>query len=474
MKSRALFLLGGNIVQSKKQKSVLLIFLEFVGMNVLGMIGLSCYILADTFFIAKGMGADGLTALNLAIPIYSFIHGTGLMLGIGGATRYAILQAQKQEAAAKNTFMQTVVWGGIFGTMFFAAGVLFAKPLSLFLGADEATASMTAIYLKTILAFAPAYIMNNIGIGFVRNDGSPKLAMGAMLMGSFSNIVLDYLFIFPLNMGMLGAALATGLAPIVSMVVLSGHFFRLKKRRVFVRCMPRLSFIKDSCGLGLAAFVNEISSGIVMIIFNMILLSLEGNIGVSAYGIIANLALVAAAVFTGIAQGIQPVVSANYGAGKQEQVFKILSFGIITSLAAAVCIYLAVWLGADPIIAIFNKDQNIILAELAAKGLGIYFIGFIFAGFNIVIATFFSAVASPKYAFILSMIRGGAAVIPLVYILSRFLGVVGIWSAFPLIEAFAVCLASFFLIEYRQKKKRTYKGYKSRVYNALECQNLKD
>ncbi|MEG0753900.1 MAG: MATE family efflux transporter, partial [Angelakisella sp.] len=236
-------------------------FIKYVSLNIIGMIGLSCYILADTFFVARGIGANGLTALNLAIPIYSFIHGIGLMIGMGGATRFAISKREQ-------VFTQATGYAMLAACLFVAVGLFFSTQLATMLGANADTLQNTSIYLKTILCFAPMFLLNNVLICFVRNDGNPKLSMAAMLIGSLSNIVLDYLFIFPCNMGMFGAAFATGIAPVISLIILSAHF--IKKQNTFRLRTQKLQIkaLWDITSLGLSALIIELSSGIVMIVFN--------------------------------------------------------------------------------------------------------------------------------------------------------------------------------------------------------------
>lgn len=255
-------------------------FARYAALNVLGMLGLSCYILADTFFISKGLGANGLTALNLAIPVYSFIHGSGLMLGMGGAIKYAIFKSQGKEAETNGIFTNTIYLAAVFAVIFFVTGVLGAKAITGLFGADAEVFDMTATYLKVILMFSPAFLLNDVLICFVRNDGKPQRAMLAMLAGSLSNIVLDYLFIFPLKLGIFGAVLATGFAPLISMIFLSAHFWKKENRFKLVRVLPRLCSVKSVLMLGFSSLVTELSSGIVIIVFNMIILKLQGNVGV--------------------------------------------------------------------------------------------------------------------------------------------------------------------------------------------------
>lgn len=189
--------------------NILHLFIKYVSFNVLGMIGLSCYILADTFFVARGIGSDGLTALNIAIPIFNFVNGIGLMLGMGSATKYAILKAQNKNSEANIIFTNSLIYIFIIAVLFIILSIFFTSRIAYILGARGNIHNMTNVYIKMILLFSPMFMLNNVLLGFVRNDNHPRLAMIAMLMGSLFNIVFDYIFIFPFNMGIFGAVLAT-------------------------------------------------------------------------------------------------------------------------------------------------------------------------------------------------------------------------------------------------------------------------
>ena len=299
-------------------------FAKYTSLNVLGMIGLSCYILADTFFVSKALGANGLAALNLAIPIYSFINGSGLMIGMGGATKYSIFKSQNNFKKANNIFTQAFFLVVTMAAIYFLIGILFSGPLARVLGATKSVYDMSSVYLRVILVFAPMFMMNNLLLCYVRNDGAPQLSMMAMLGGSFSNIVLDYVFMFPLDMGIFGAAFATGLAPVISILILSPFFIKKLNNFKLVKTKLVDRHILDIVSSGLPSLVTEVSSGIVMIIFNMIILNLAGNTGVAAYGVIANLSLVVISIYTGISQGIQPLLSSGYGSGQIKKVHIII------------------------------------------------------------------------------------------------------------------------------------------------------
>lgn len=409
-------------------------FFKYVSLNIIGMIGLSCYILADTFFVARGIGANGLTALNLAIPVYSFIHGTGLMFGMGGATRFTISKSEK-------IFTQAVYYVLFVACVFVIAGLFFTSQIATVLGADADTLQNTKTYLKVILCFSPMFLINNVMICFVRNDNNPKLAMIAMLVGSLSNIVLDYVFIFPCNLGMFGAAFATGIAPVISLIILSTHFIRKRNSFYFKIKNVKIAGFSDMVCLGVSSLITEFSSGIVMIVFNTIILRLVGNVGVAAYGIIANISLVVIAVFTGISQGMQPILSLLYREKKKENIRKIVRYGFVTATFIAVIVYAISFVFAEPIVTAFNKDHNIQLNQIAVNGLRIYFTAFIFVGINILCATYFSSVDKPKNAFVISLLRGFLVIVPAAFILSALFGINGVWLTMTVTE-FIVVLVS--------------------------------
>lgn len=429
-------------------------FARYAFFNILGMLGLSCYILADTFFISKGLGANGLTALNLAIPVYSFIHGSGLMLGMGGAIGYSIDKSRENGRNKDRIFTGTLLLAGCFAAVFFAAGAFFSKPIAAVMGADAAVFEMTETYLRMILLFAPAYLLNDVMICFVRNDGAPKLAMLAMLGGSMANILLDYIFIFPLQMGIFGAVLATGLAPLCSLLILSRHWLCRQNGFHPVKTKGSRSLFQPILSLGFPSLVTEVSSGVVIIVFNRIILGLQGNIGVAAYGVIANLSLVVIAVFTGIAQGMQPLASKAHGQQNPRQARQTLRYALLTTALLAGGIYLGVFWGADPIAQIFNSENNRQLQEIAMAGLRIYFTAVVFAGMNIVFSTYFAATEKAAPAHAVSLLRGFFIIVPMAFALSALWGITGVWLAFPVTEGLVSIVCVWTFGRYQRKNSR--------------------
>lgn len=422
-------------------------FAKYVSLNVMGMIGLSFYILADTFFVSKALGSNGLTALNFCISIYSVIQGFGLMIGMGGATRYNILKTSGDHKNANAVFGHALSFGLFMAAVFFTIGLFFSRPLAELLGADAITLPLADVYLKTIMCFGPFFVINNVMLAFVRNDGNPRLSMIAMLVSSFSNVILDYIFMFPLSMGMFGAAFATGLSPMISLLVLSLHFLRKKNKFSLRPFKFSLKKIGDIASLGSSSFIGELSSAIVLITFNLAILKIEGNTGVAAYGVVANIALIAVAIFTGVAQGLQPLASQGYGCGDKLMVRRIIRYSVITVLTLACIIYFIIFFGSGSIVSIFNSEGNEVLAILADRGIKIYFVGFFFAGTNIIAAALLSAIADAKKAFMISILRSCVLIVPMVLILSAAFMMDGIWLSFVLTELAVFALSVIFLFK---------------------------
>lgn len=418
-------------------------FTKYVSLNVMGMIGVSCYILADTLFVSKALGTVGLASLNFSIPVFSIIQGIGLMIGIGGATQHSIIEQQKN--SNNSSFTQSIYFAGMMSILFIIIGALFTSKLAILLGADKSTFLLTKTYLATLLFFSPFFIFNNIMLAFIRNDNNPKLSMIAMLVSSFSNIVLDYVFMFPFKMGIFGAALATSLSPIISLCILSLHFIKKKHKFHFVKNKILFSNIYKITTLGFSSLIGELTSAISLITFNLIIVKIGGNTGVAAYGIVANVALIATSIFTGISQGIQPLSSEYYGKEEMTIVNKIFKYSMITVLIFEITIYLIIYLFTNDIVRIFNSEHDLQLTTIAVNGMRIYFIGYLFAGINIVCCAFFSSISKVKEAMIVSISRSCLILIPAIFTLSILFKMNGIWFSFVISEFIVLIINCVFL-----------------------------
>ncbi len=419
-------------------------FFKYVSQNIFGLLGTSCYILADTYFIAQAAGTDGVTLLNLCLPIYNLIFAFGSMIGLGAATRYAILRAQG-DARAQCYFSNAIFCVCILAVPFMLVGIFRPDGLLRLMGGDADIVALGMNYARIFLMFTPFFMCNYVVASFVRNDGDPSLAMVATLSGSLFNVVFDYIFIFPMGLGLPGAALATAISPILSIAVCSAHFIKKSNTITFVRKAPSVRLLAQSCQLGISGFVGELSSGVTTTVFNFLLLRLAGNVAVAAYGVVANFALVATAIFNGVAQGAQPLVSQCYGKNEMAGARKLLLLGCGTALGLAALLYGVVFGYTDALTALFNSENSALMAEFAHSGMRIYFVGYFFAGCNIVAAGYLGAVNRPAEASITSLCRGMVAIVVCSLVLSALFGMNGVWAAFPVSEAITLALTVFLL-----------------------------
>ena len=427
-------------------------FGKYVSQSVLSQLGVSCYILADTYFISKGVGADGLTALNLAIPVFSVMNGCGFMLGIGSGTKYGIMKGTGNEKRGDVLFTSSLCVVTVLAVIFMLIGLLAADPITVLVGANAEVYDMTRTYLQVILLFSPMFMINNLLGAMIRNDGNTSLAMTAMLSGCLFNIVFDYIFVFPMGLGLFGAVLATAVAPIISILILLQHFVKKKNQFRLIRVRPDVRLGASAAGLGVPSLVTEVSSGLVIAVFNLLILGLAGNVGVAAYGVVANISIVVIAIYNGIAQGVQPLLSREYGRSQEKNVHRFLGWAMMLTVILAMVIYVGIYWNADVIAMIFNSGRDMDLQRIAVEGLKIYFTACPFVGANILLAIYFAATDQAAPAQMISLLRGLIVIVPLAFIMANVAGLTGVWMTFPLTEL-VVCVVACGLYK---KMKRTY------------------
>ncbi|WP_440896471.1 MATE family efflux transporter [Amphibacillus sp. Q70] len=436
-------------------QSIVKQFSEYISLGVLSMLGMSLFILADTFFIANGIGADGIAALNIVLPIVNIVNGLGWMLGVGGATLFSLSKGRNEIGKAKQQFTYTFVCSVIIAFIIWGVFLVFSDYILRILGASGHIFGMSKSYYMVLVSFSPAFVLNNVMITFLRNDNNPRLAMIGLLTGGLINIVLDYLFIFPFEMGLRGAAIATVISPMVSLAILTIHFKSEKRSLAFTSFSRGFKEIRQIVSLGFSSFLNEFSSAVVMFLFNIFILQLVGNIGVSAYGIIANMNIIAIAIFTGMGQGFQPLISHYYGLKDLKSVRKLLKYGVWTSFVLGLFFFLIGYVYSDFIVIAFNSEQNQILADIAEKGLVLYFISFLFTGINFILIYFMAAIGKARPSFIISLLRGLILIIPILLIMSKAIGLTGIWLTMPIVECMTFLIGVSILYRYINQRLKT-------------------
>lgn len=385
-----------------------------------GMLGTSLYVLGDTLLVGRRLGSAGLAALNIAIPLINVLTGFGLLIGIGGAGLMVISRMQKDKKSHQ-LFTQAMILSLFIGVLLLILSLFFTRPLVTLLGSGSSHLDMAYAYLRVLLLFSPFFLLFvSLGV-FIRNDGNAKLVMVAMLSASVINLVLDYVFMYPLNMGMRGGALATGLAQVIGFLILLIHF--LGDHDLILTPFKSIRAFFSILKQGIASFVLEISQGIVIFSFNIAFLFLASDTLVSAYGIVANLSLLFTAILSGVALGIQPLISQAYGKKREDMIKYYGKIGLMTAIIIGVSILLVGQLIPKYLAMIFITAPDVI--DHAIGGIRLYFLAFPLTAINLVFTVYLQSQKQTLKAFLLSLQRGLVWIIVLLLIYSNTLGVNG-------------------------------------------------
>ena len=433
-----------DLVKDNEKK----LFFRYLIPGLLGMIMLSGYVFVDALCVGRALGGKGLAALNVSTPSISLMYATGFLFATGSATLYSIFKGKKEDKTAKEIYTFGFVCALIVGLTYAIIGLIFIEKIAYFLGATKNNISFTKQYLGTILLFAPFFVIDIFMNVFVRNDKAPHIAMMATIGCCSLNVVLDVLFVFGFGMGMFGAGLATALSAVLSVIINFSYSLTKKSGIKLVKFKPQFKILKRILSNGISSFISEMSVGIVTIAFNKVILNLIGDIGVSSYGIIANINLIFFSIFMGTAQTIQPLVSVNYGAEKIERVFKFFKLGVIFSTLAGVVFTTICVAFPYELSSIFVKDKEII--DITANAIKVYGIAYLFMGINILFDAFFYSVEKPKFAVTISLSRALIIVLIMLFTLSNMLGIKGVWITVPITEIITIVIGANLFLSYKK------------------------
>ena len=407
-----------------KEKEINLFF-KYLMPAVTGTLAIGILIFIDTVFIGRGIGAQGLAALNIALPAFTFYCCVGYLLGVGGATVASIDEGRGLNNK-KRIFTTCIVIGLIISAIFVIVQNIYLDEIVRILGAKGDIFPLAKSYLRVVVYASGLYLMPHIINPFVRNDNNPNLTMIGMVACGIVNLTLDYIFIFKFGWGMAGAATATGIAQFTYTMILCIHFFKKDRRLGFEKIDMRFEDVKRILTVGMPSFINEISSGLIIFLFNLYLLKLGGELSVAAYSIIININYLVYLIYMGVGQTIQPLVSYNYGSGRKDRVNKFLTLGLIFNISYALIVIIIFLTKSDIIIELFNKD-NEKLRLLTSQNILKYFSATIFTGINVVIATYIQAQGQGKASSVIRFFRALLLMGIGVIVLSKFFGIDGVW-----------------------------------------------
>jgi putative MATE family efflux protein len=428
------------------------VFFHYVIPSVFGMIAMSSASVVDGVFIGQFAGAEALAAVNLTIPLITLFSGIVVMLIIGGGVVCGKYLGEKNDRAASDTFTKTMIILGGFTLLFFAAGLIWIDPLISLLGADAALSALVKEYLFIVLFFIPGFALSFAFSNFVKMDGRPNLSLASMLTASALNIALDALFVGALRMGLTGAAFATSIAYTVSLFVALPHFFLKKARLRFVRPKGRWRTIFRAVLNGFSEFINEISAGVVIFVFNLVLMNRFGSRGVAAFSIVNYILFFGIMISYGVSDALQPLLSTNFGARNQERIGSFLQLGIIVNGGIGIVIALLVLLFPEGMINIFLQEGEGMTVETARRFLIYFWPAMLINGINIALSSYFTSLHKAAHSAAIALSRSLLLPVAFVLSLSALIGDIGIFIAIPLAEFATLFLALLFFMRNTPKR----------------------
>ncbi len=437
-----------QVVEREKllgEKEIPKLLLKFSIPAIVGMLVNALYNFVDMVFIGQGVGPLGIAGVRIGFPLIVIGMAFSMLIGIGANSLISIRLGQKRKEDAElilgNAFVTMIAIGAVLTIL----GLVFMEPLLKLFGASQDVMPYAKGYFRIIL-FGVIFQMIGMGMNnFIRGEGNPKTAMLTMLIGAVINTILDPIFIFAFGWGIEGAALATILSLIISASWVLYYFFfgnsLLKIRKPNLRI--RFDILKSIGAIGLAPFAMQLAASVLVIFMNQGLAQYGGDIAVSAMGIINNIASLFMMVVFGINQGAQPIIGFNYGAQKYDRVKSTLKYAIGAATVVVTIGYASINLFAPQMIGLFSSDPELI--DIGSRGLRRVLMFMPIIGFQIVSSAYFQAIGKPKQSMLLSLSRQVLILIPLVLILPKFIGLIGLFTAGPIADISSSILTAIFL-----------------------------
>lgn len=388
------------------------------------------YNVVDGIFVGQGVGSAALGAVNIAVPFITFVVAITAMFPMGGATVVAIRMGRGDKEGANHAFMTSLSLTLLTAAVLMVVGMVFSQQIVDLSGAKTLSAEMqemSAQYLFYCSAFSVPMLIGTCLSVFVRNDGSPTLSFVGMCSGAAANIFLDWLFIFPFRMGIIGAAIASGLGQVLTVLVLLTHFLRKKGDLRFKAFKVSSALVAKVCKRGVPEAVTQLTTPVTALCYNLMLARLVGDIGVSTFSVLSFIYSLANAILSGVAQGLQPLWGQCYGRKDTSEMKWYFRSGLIINSVLSVLIYGVLFLFDVPIIRIFNREPELI--ETASAALPLFALSFIPMALNLICTAYFFSTKRTGSANAIAISRGIALKALMIFCLPLIFSAKAIWIA---------------------------------------------
>jgi Na+-driven multidrug efflux pump len=427
------------------------IFLKYLVASVGSAMVISIYSFVDTVAVGQYEGADGIAAMAVINPIWGIITFLGVLCGVGGAVLMSNARGRNDRRAADNFYSCSLILMLAITLALWLFSAVYMRDLLSFSGAGEHVSTLALSYTKWIVAFFPIFTMSIFLAVFIRNDNAPNLAMKAVIIGGVFNIFGDWFFVFPLNMGTAGAAIATVLGTAIQLGVLCSHFF---SKRCGLKFKRPANFSATSSVIlvsGASSGFIDLANAALVLLINATILKYSGTTELAVYGVICTCASLFQVMFAGIGHAAQPILSINYGAKKNDRIDKTLLMAVTAAGIFGLVLTLLGCLFPNALVMLF-MDAAPEVFEIAPRAIGVYFTSFLLASVNVVATFYFQSVMRTAFSLSLALSRGIVVSGLLVVVLPSIFSHAGIWWAIPAAELLTALLACVFYFKTRKHR----------------------
>lgn len=442
-----------------------LTLIRFTIPSIVMLIFMSLYTIVDGVFVSRFVNTDALSAVNIVYPFINIVIAIGVMLATGSSAFIAKKIGENKIKEARESFTLIILVGLVLGIIISLVGFIFSKQIIYIMGSTEDLYGYCIEYLRGLLFFIPAYILNLLFQYLTITAGKPNIGLVLTIIGGVINMVLDYVFIVIMDLGIVGAAYATGLGNLVPVILAIIYFIGKKSSLYFVKAKLDFNVILNVCLNGSSEMVTNLSTGITTMLFNIVMMNLLGSDGVAAITIVLYGQFLITSAYIGFSSGVAPIISYNYGNKNKDELRKIIKYSIRFILISSVTLFIISILLSQNIVGIFSeKDSNVY--KIGYVGFMIFSISFLVTGVNIFTSSMFTAFSNGKISAIISFLRTFVFIIAGIIILPKFLGVYGVWLSVPFAEAISMIISIYYINRYKD----TY-GYSNELKNMKITDN---
>lgn len=414
--------------------------------NVIMMISLSMYIIVDGMFVSRLIGTTALSAVNMVYPVICVEMAIAIMIATGGSAIIARKLGEGKQGEAQKNLSFLIVVEILIGIILAILGNVFIDEMIQFVGVSAIQAPLSMTYAKILLTFAPMFFLQTAFQTFFVTAGKPGIGLFVTLLAGFTNIVLDYVFMAPMQMGIAGAAIATGIGYCIPAIIGLLYFFFAKQNPLhFAKPETDWKVLLQSCTNGSSEMVTNLANAVTTFLFNYVLMRFHGENGVASITIILYFQYIFTALYFGYSNGIAPVISFKYGNGDKEQLKSIfkhsLLFLIISTIAANLLLHITI----TRTLTIFTPMDSEVYS-IALGGFSMYSLAFLVMGLGIFASALFTAFSDGKTSAIISFSRTFIFIVGAILILPNLIGETGIWLAVPFAEGLGIVIAILYLI----------------------------